>query len=227
MTMNDKKTQLLCISSSQTSDVTSFVRLGDGSLIESQGELKQLGFHFGTRPNVATQVEYMKKKFRGRLWMLRHLQKAGLSEEDLVSMYKIFLLSVLDYGSVVYHSMVTKEQAGQLEGLQRSAMRVIYGHSRPYLQILGDLQGKIEPLHERRQRMVDKFILKASENPQFAESWFPKRAIFDHNLRKDYFYHEEFARTTRLYNSPIYYYRRRLNEISRPRVRRDEDIVMI
>ena len=75
--------------------------------------------------------------------------------------------------------------------------------------------------------MVDKFLLKTANNPLFSERWFPKRGIIDHNLRRDDFYHEAYARTERLYNSPIYYYRRRLNEIHRPLTNETEEIEMI
>ena len=59
--------------------------------------------------------------------------------------------------------------------------------------------------------MIDKFILKMATNEIFGSRWFPKREIIGHNLRKDIYYHEEFAKNNRLYNSPTFFYRRRLN----------------
>ena len=96
-----------------------------------------------------------------------------------------------------------------------------------YAEIMTRLEGKLDYLTTRRQSLVDKFILKTAENPRFARKWFPKRAIIDHNLRKDVFYHEAFARTDRLYNAPIFSYRRRLNELRRPGLEDDEEIITI
>ena len=79
--------------------------------------MKQLGFYFGNRPSVSEHIVQLKKKFRCRLWVLRHLIKAGLNANDLLSMYKCFLLSLLDYGSVVFHPMLSKEQGNDLESL--------------------------------------------------------------------------------------------------------------
>ena len=52
MSVNDKKTQLLCISSAIHSNVTASIKLPCGESVTSQTELKQLGFFFGSRPTV-------------------------------------------------------------------------------------------------------------------------------------------------------------------------------
>ena len=157
--------------------------------------------------------------------MIRHLQKAGLTPEELLRVYRVFLLSVLDFASVVYHPILTLEQSTQLEALQKAAMKLIFGRSRSYDEILSE--ENVERLRDRRERMTDRFILKAAKNRRINDTWFPKRGIIGHDLRRDVFYHEAYARTTRLYNSPIFYYRRRLNEISTPETLPGEEIQMI
>ena len=225
MSVNDDKTQILCITAAKNSSVTSYIRTANGSEVKGGDRLKQLGFNFGTYPNASVQVEHMRKKFRGRLWMIRHLQKAGLTPAELLRVYRVFLLSVLDFASVVYHPILTAEQSAQLEALQRSAMKLIFGRTRSYDEILAE--ESVERLRDRRERMTDKFILKAAKNHRIKDTWFPKRGIIGHDLRRDVFYHEAFARTSRLYNSPIFYYRRRLNEISTPETLPGEEIQML
>ena len=158
-----------------------------------------------------------KKKFRRRIWIIRHLKQAQVPPCDLLDIYKAFLLPVIDYASTVYHSMLTKDQASRLERLQSGALKVIYGWREHYHDLLEDHQ--IESIHERRQRMTDKFILKAAKHPRFRRKWFQTKTFTHHDLRRELFFEEKFARTDRLYNAPIYYYRRRLNEIYSP----DED----
>ena len=94
--------------------------------------------------------------------------------------------------------------------LQAAALRIIYGHKKSYSALLHIIE--IESLRDRRSRLVDKFVLKTAANPAF-EDWFPLKNFTHHDLRVEKIYHEEFARTDRLYKSPIYTYRRRLNEI--------------
>ena len=74
----------------------------------------------------------------------------------------------------------------------------------------------IEPISERRQRLTNKFTVKATKNPKYKKKWFPLKTFTHHDLRNERFYDEKFAKTDRLYISPIYYYRRILNEIHEP-----------
>ena len=79
--------------------------------------------------------------------------------------------------------MITGEQGAALEGLQMACLKIIYGTKKSYGRILSDLEGKLTTITERRQALVDKFILKTVANPKYKDSWFPRRAIIDHNLR--------------------------------------------
>ena len=142
--------------------MTSYIRLLDGSKVSSQSELEQLGFTFSSRPTVDLHLEKTAKKFRSRLWFLRHLKKAGVSTEDLLHVYKCFLIPILDYASVVYHSLLTKQQSGGLERLQSSVLKIMYGWSDSYADILQ--HNGLEYLAERRQRLTDKFIVKTANN---------------------------------------------------------------
>ena len=63
---------------------------------------------------------------------------------------------------------------------------------------------------------MDKFLLKTAANPVYSEKWFPTKTFVRHDLRSEIFYKEFYAKTDRLYNAPLYFYRRRLNEIHTP-----------
>ena len=108
--------QLLCVNGIQDRNLDVYVRLGGSKKIK----LKQFRFIFGRRPSVDPHIQ-----FRKRLWYLRHLKSAGLSQDDLLSMYKCFLLSVMDYALVVYGPMLTQDQVSALERLQSTALKII------------------------------------------------------------------------------------------------------
>ena len=212
ISVNDKKTQLLCLSAANSADTKSYIRLKDGTKIESQETLKILGHHFGESPDLDVNLNKLSIKFRSRIWILRHLKKAGLPCEDLTKMYKCFLLNILDYTCVVYHPMINKTQAHRLEMLQKAALKVIYGYKLLYAELLEITD--LETLADRRQRLTDSFILKTVEQETYyKEKWFPRHPFYHHDLCKELIFEEEYARTTRLYNAPIFYYRHRLNEI--------------
>ena len=119
------------------------------------------------------------------------------------------VLPVLDYTSVIYHSMLNNTQTNELEHLQKLALKIVYGVSGVEYNTLLERAG-IPTLKERRLRMVDNFIRKTAVHPIY-KAWFPAREVTGYNLRKEMVYEESRARTSRLYNSPLFFFRRRLN----------------
>ena len=113
------------------------------------------------------------------------------------------------YASVVYHSSLTDEQDERLERLQTQALKCIYGpynSARKLRQAAG-----IATLRSRRIHLCDKFVKKALSNPRF-QHWFPLRTGRTSLRNKQpEVYKEEKARCDRLYNSPLFFFRRRLN----------------
>ena len=172
--------------------------------------MKVLGFVIGATPNMNEQVESLKKRFRSRAWVIRHLKRAGLSECDLIKMYKTLVRPVLDYMAAVYHPMLTREQKKELERLQMGCLKTIFGYEKSYRETLE--KGRIQSLEERRQDIFDKFAVKLAKNPDY-QHWLPKTSFTGYDLREELIFTEHFAATERLRNSPLYAIRRRLNEI--------------
>ena len=80
----------------------------------------------------------------------------------------------------------------------------IYGFGVPYAEMRE--RAGVQTLRARRTELCD--IEKARANPRF-EHWFPERT--GRQGRNKEIYHEFTARTDRLNNSPLFYFRRRLN----------------
>jgi hypothetical protein len=103
-----------------------YIELGGGERIESaQTKVKILGFTFENKPSVAAHIEEGIKKTRRRYWVLRHLKSYGFSDEELVLVYQSIVRSVVEYCSVVYHSLLTEEQSRALERVQYQALKCI------------------------------------------------------------------------------------------------------
>ena len=83
MKVNTSKTQLLCVSSATTSEITSYINTGQEK-IKSCNNLKILGFMFGPKPTVRPHIDNVMLKARKKLWTLRHLKRAGLGKEDML-----------------------------------------------------------------------------------------------------------------------------------------------
>lgn len=209
MVVNDNKTQLLCMSPS-IHRCESYFLTSDGVRVESASSLKLLGFIFDERPSPHAQVDFMVAKFRKRLWSLRYLKRSGMENSDVLAAYITYLRPVLEYGTSAIHSMLTAEQSDLLDKQQCRALKLIYGFDKSTDQVL-TLSG-LEPLSLRRRKAVDRFALKLVENPRF-QHLFPLRPPGQCRSRQSHKYLEYHARTERLYNSPIFYMRRRLNAL--------------
>ena len=129
--VNAKKTQRVCVSSSISNDISTFIRdSGTNNRVQSGTKMKILGFHFSDKPTVQEYVSVMEQKIKQRLWLLRNLRNAKATKKDLLDSYCCFLRPVLDYCSNVYHSMLNKQMTNRLEKLQISALRIIYGYEK-------------------------------------------------------------------------------------------------
>ena len=207
MQVNASKTQCMLISEVKSYISGAYFHDSTGVKIKNENNMKVLGFQLSSAPDMSAQVAEIKRKYRLRLWILRHLAHCGLTKPDLLRVYQSVILPCHDYCSVVYHSSLTTLQSDQLERLQSQALKSIYGYEHSYRSLL-QLTG-LKSLRDRREARCNKFAVKAASNPRYAH-WFP-RAEQRRALRNRPLFAESRAKTKRLFNSPLYDLRRRLN----------------
>ena len=207
MIINALKTHCLCISELKSYVPRAYFKDPEGNNVESQEKIRVLGFTFSSSPDMSAQVEEIKKGFTARIWSLRHLGNRGLSKEDLLKVYRSIMLPIHDYCSCVYNSSLTQTQVNALERLQAQALKAIYGYEHSYRSLLQ--RTGLQTLKERRDMRSDKFTAKCLSNPKHS-GWF-EPTDQARTTRKTLPYKEHHARTQRLYNSPLFYMRRRLN----------------
>ena len=210
MRVNGAKTTMVCFSDAAGYDADAFMEDADGNRIRCQDSMKALGIRFSNRPDMHAHVKWIEKNLRERLWILRNLKRSGFTSEELVKVYKSMLRPVAEYGSVVYHSTLTDEQDERIDRLQNQALRCIYG-PRISGRKMRDMAG-VETLRRRREYACEKFAKKSLANPRFTH-WFPtkKNRTSRRSGKQEEIFTEEKARCERLFNSPIFYFRRILN----------------
>ena len=130
MLVNEKKTQLLCITSAINYDVRSFVRL-PGEVRTSTDTLKVVGFTFGRRPGAAEHVKALRRSYGARSWAIRHLKRSGIGQETLVRIYCALIRPVLEYASPAFHTILTQQQSDELERFQRTSLKTCLLYTSP------------------------------------------------------------------------------------------------
>ena len=181
------------------------------ALISNNATLKVLGFVFNNHPTVSAHIENVSIKFSRSMWAIIHLQRAMVENGLLVKIYKSSLRPILEFWSLVYHSMVLKEQSEALERLQRRVLRVIYRFKVSREECFK--KSGLETLECRRLKRIRKFGVKAAADENFSKKWFPTwENEHEINLRHNKKYIKLGAKTNRLYNSPLHCMRWLLNE---------------
>ena len=209
MVVNEDKTKIICISDAMNYVPRTYIEDNNGLHIYSSTSMRILGFDFSNRPTVHLHVQSIKSRFRRRYWVLYHLRRLGMNNQQLVKVYCSLILPIADYCDFVYHSMLTDEQDEMLENMQVGALRAIFGYGISGRK-LRDMAG-VKTLRARRIEHTDKFAAKAAASPTFSK-WFPKKTNRRSERGSPEVYVEFYARCNRLKDSPLFYMRRRLNQ---------------
>ena len=150
------------------------------------------------------------RKANSRMELLKRVASFGAPLDDLKKIYVLYVRSVLEHSSVVWHSSLTDENSEDLERIQKSAMKIILGNKYiDYKSALNYLQ--LDNLHDRRRELCERFAQKCLKNEK-TKNMFPlSKKQHTMKMRNSEKYHVQFAKTTRLQNSPIIYMQNLLN----------------
>ena len=107
--------------------------------------------------------------------------------------------------------MLTTAQSQTIERMQKQVIKLAFGWEKSYSAYCEEQ--RIQTLEERRKECIDRFVAKSVNNERFMEDWFPLREIEGPDIRGRRIFKETCARTSRYYNSPLAFMRRRANDI--------------
>jgi hypothetical protein len=74
-----------------------------------------------------TNTKELCKSAYSRMSMLSKLRYVGVSTEDLLEIYTLFIRSRAEYLSVVWHSSLTAQQTNKIENIQKTNLKIILG----------------------------------------------------------------------------------------------------
>ena len=110
----------------------------------------------------------MVKRANARMELLRKVAEFGTPQEDLKTVYILFVRSLLEQSATVWHSSLSQENIDNLERVQKSACKVILQERyRGYKNALNTLD--METLAERRNTLCLSFALKCTRNKKVSK----------------------------------------------------------
>ena len=212
MKLNSEKTKVMLFNASKLNDFMPEVKVKEADEnIEVVEEFKLLGVRITSDLKWDANTNAITKKAFKRLWMLRRLKNLGLKIPSLVKIYTTQVRSLLEYGAVSWHSMLTIENEKAIERVQKSAIAIILGAEyENYEQGLSNLS--LQRLDLRRKKLCTTFARKAANHPLHS-NWFQKNdlPIKVKTRSQKQTYKPVRVRTQRLLRSPIPYMTMLLN----------------
>ena len=156
----------------------------------------------------------MQESLYARMTMLTKLKYVGVNNEDLLNIYILYIRSLLEYCSVVWHSTLTLEQSNNLERVQKLCLKVILGSEyNGYTQALKE-RG-LDRLSDRREQKCLNFGFKSLLHPVHA-NMFPVNpqvaSKTSHERKNKEHFTVNWARTDSYRTSAIPYIQRMLND---------------
>ena len=146
------------------------LKLGNEEL-NYTSDAKFLGLTFDQKLSWKTHINKLKTDCQKLLGIMKMLngKNVGASQQNLLKIYRIFIRSKLDYGSIVYASAAPNDLK-KLDTITNDALRIASGafKSTPVVSLLAHCE---EPsLFERREYLTMRYFLKiraSLQNPVF------------------------------------------------------------
>ena len=127
----------------------------DGNIVETVEYAKFLGVSLSNDLSWNRHVDCIVKKAAKRVYMLYQLNRAGISQLDLVTVYISVVRPVIEYACPVWHTNLPKYLSDSIELIQNRALKSIFpGNS--YNDILNDTG--LRTLKERRDVLCMKYF---------------------------------------------------------------------
>jgi hypothetical protein len=156
-----------------------------------------------------------------KMSMISKLKYAGVSTEELLEIYKLFVRTTAEYCSVAFHSSLTSKQSRSIEKIQSTSLKIIY--QKNYISYEeACLKSSLKTLEQRRQDRCLRFSLKCVEHPQ-NKRMFPHNKEATHNIRNREVYQVNHANTENYRKSAIPYCQGLLNTHAQEKEERRRD----
>ena len=211
MQLNTKKTNYMVFSRSETEFATRLVI--KGNTVDRVEESKLVGVWLTTWLDWEKNTREICKKAYARMTMITKLKYVGVAEEHLLHIYILYIRSLLEYCSVVWHSTLTVDQNHDIESVQKLCLKVILGPAYDGYDAALEYCG-LERLSDRRDAKCLKFGLKCLLHPVHSKLFPVNPNILEnpHNTRNSEHFLVNKAKSESYRKSTVPYIQRMLNQ---------------
>ena len=172
--LNQKKTKVMIFNFTEIYQFTIRLEMNRENL-EVVSQAKLLGVIITNDLKWESNTDYLVKKANSRMQLLRKVASFTKSKEDKKAIYVLYIRSILEQSSVVWHSSLTQENSEDLERVQKAAVKLILGRNyENYEDAL--IKADLESLKTRREELCKKFANTCVKSDNFrVNSLFPEK----------------------------------------------------
>ena len=209
MLLNKKKSKTMNFNFTNNYQFSSRLRL-DGEVLETISETRLLGVLVNDSLTWDLNTKSLVKRANARMRILHKLVEFSVPVDDLITIYIMYIRSILEQSCQVWHSSLTFDNLTDLERVQKNALRIILKED--YISYKNALeQVSLESLVERRENLCLRFAKKCLKTEEVANMFPLNDASCIMDTRKRETYKVTMAHTERLKKSAIPYMQRLLN----------------
>ena len=161
MKLNTDKTNFMVFNFSRNYQFNTRLRL-EGNELEQVKETKLLGLIIRDDLSWKTNTSQLTRKAYSRMIILKKLIQFSVPLEDLIQIYILYIRSITEQSSVVWHPSLTKGEQRDLERTQKVALKIILGEDYTTYENALKISG-LQPLTVRRTKLSLNFAKKMCE----------------------------------------------------------------
>ena len=170
LTINQEKSKAMLFNRAKKHDFSPELYLTPGSRLEVVEVMKLVGYQLRSDMRTITNTEYIIKRAWKRMWVVRRLKTLGASEQELLSVLRAQVLSVLQFATPAWSTLITEKESAQIESVLKTGLYLVYG--KKYESFSWALrQAKMSSLSEQRRKMFYNFTKGCIKSDKF-KKWF-------------------------------------------------------
>ena len=208
MKLNSQKSKYMIFNFSRNHQFNTRLNI-NGNLLEQVRSTKLLGLVINDDLSWKENTDTIVKKAYQRMVILHNLFQFNMPIMELLNIYILYIRSLVEQSSVVWHSSITQDECLEIERVQKIALRIIMGQNYVTYENALCITG-IMTLKERRDHLSARFAAKCAKSEK-SRHMFPLNGLNVFNTRHHEAYFVTPARTKRLANSAIPTMQRILN----------------
>ena len=182
----------------------------NNEILETVSQTKLLGTVLTNDLKWDQNTDFIVKKSYARMEILRKLSSFKAPISDMKQIFIVYIRSILEQSSNVWHSGLTVQNENDLERVQKVALKIILKDKyQTYESALNLLD--LETLKERRNNLCLIFAKKCLKNPKMQSLFPPNNRTHPMDIRNHKHFQVDFAHTERMKDSTILYMQNLLN----------------